>query len=80
MGLMGEIGEFANLLKKVRLKHSHRGYSGPSFEEASKELSEELADALIYLMRLAHVAGADLETEVIRKMAINDNRYRSLEE
>ncbi len=30
VGLMGEIGEFANLLKKVRLKHSHRGYSGPS--------------------------------------------------
>jgi NTP pyrophosphatase (non-canonical NTP hydrolase) len=79
IGLFGEIGEFANLLKKVRLVVSHPGYSGPRFDEAAPHLKEELADALIYLMRISVLLGGDLEGELIRKMRINESRYGSFE-
>jgi NTP pyrophosphatase (non-canonical NTP hydrolase) len=79
IGLLGEIGEFANLVKKVGLRLDLQGYSGPSLNEASGELCEELADATIYIMRLSAIMGADLEQEVLAKMARNDIRYRSLE-
>jgi NTP pyrophosphatase (non-canonical NTP hydrolase) len=35
----------------------------------------EMADVLIYLIRLAEVLGVDLEAAVRRKMAINAGRY-----
>lgn len=79
VGLVGEVGEFANLLKKIRLSVSHPGYSGPAFDEASNLLREELADALIYLMRLSVLVAGDLEGDLLKKMKINDSRYGSLE-
>lgn len=79
VGLFGEVGEFANLLKKVRLGVSHADYEGPSLSEATPEMCEELADALIYLMRLSVILGEDLETTLIRKMQFNEARYGSLE-
>lgn len=79
VGLMGEVGEFANLLKKVRLAASHEGYDGPSLRDASGNLREELADALIYLMRLSFILGGDLEVDLSQKMEINDRRYGPLE-
>ena len=79
VGLMGEIGEFANQLKKVGLGLSNERYSGPSLKEASPHLREELADAAIYLMRLSAGLGGDLEQDILRKMDINDERYRDLE-
>src|SRR5262245_53392834 len=75
IGLFGEIGEFANVLKKIRLMIEHPGYKGPSLREASPELREELADVLIYLMRLSFVLGGDLETDLLKKMQVNDLRY-----
>lgn len=79
VGLLGEIGEFANVVKKVRLAIAHAGYKGPSLGEAAPGLREELADALIYLMRLSAILGGDLETDLIHKMGMNDSRYGSLE-
>lgn len=79
IGLVGEIGEFANLLKKVGLGLEHASYKGPTLTEANAELREELADALIYLMRLSTILEGDLEQDVLRKMDHNDVRYRGLE-
>jgi NTP pyrophosphatase (non-canonical NTP hydrolase) len=79
VGLMGEIGEFANLVKKVGLRLEHPQYDGPTLEEANGDLREEVADAMIYIMRLSVIIGADLEQDVLAKMARNDIRYRSLE-
>jgi NTP pyrophosphatase (non-canonical NTP hydrolase) len=79
IGLLGEVGEFANELKKVRLAMTHVGYQGPSLEHAAPNLREELADALIYLIRLSFMLGGDLENDLINKMTINDKRYGSLE-
>lgn len=79
VGFLGEVGEFANILKKVRLAITHAGYKGPSLEEAAPGLREELADALIYLMRLSVIVGGELETDLVHKMRVNDERYSLLE-
>lgn len=79
VGLLGEIGEFANLAKKVGLRLDQPSYNGPTLKEATDQLREELADAIIYIIRLSKIIGADLEKDVLAKMARNDARYRSLE-
>lgn len=80
VGLFGEVGEFSNLLKKVVLARTTSGYTGPTLEEATVELREELADATIYIFRLATILGGDLEQDIITKIERNDERYRNLEE
>ncbi len=79
IGLLGEVGEFANVVKKIRLAATHSGYRGPSLEQAALGLREELADALIYLMRLSFIIGGDLEGDLLAKMKANDIRYGHLE-
>jgi NTP pyrophosphatase (non-canonical NTP hydrolase) len=78
VGLMGEIGEFANLLKKVELAFTQPGYAGPDLVAAGPELRMELADAQIYLLRLAHLIRVDLGEAVREKMRLNDERYAYL--
>ena len=80
VGLMGEIGEFANLVKKAELAVSRPGYAGPSLGAATPELRMELADAQIYLLRLAHLIRVDLGEAVVEKMRLNDKRYDYLKE
>jgi deoxycytidine triphosphate deaminase len=75
IGLMGEIGEFANLLKKVELAITNPGYEGPDLVAAEPELRMELADVQIYLLRLAHLIRMDLGEAVLEKMRLNDERY-----
>jgi len=79
LGLVGEVGEFANLLKKVELTLRVDGYEGLSLEAASAELREELADAMIYIIRLSSGLSGDLEGDILQKMAKNDERYHHLE-
>jgi NTP pyrophosphatase (non-canonical NTP hydrolase) len=79
VGLVGEIGEFANLVKKVGLRITRPGYDGPSLQDASGKLREELADAIIYIIRLAAILGADLEQDLLAKMERNDIKYRPIE-
>jgi NTP pyrophosphatase (non-canonical NTP hydrolase) len=80
VGLVGEVGEFANILKKIRLAATHTRYEGPSLEAATPVLREELADALIYLLRLSVILKANLEADVVQKMRANDRRYGPLEQ
>jgi NTP pyrophosphatase (non-canonical NTP hydrolase) len=79
VGLVGEIGEFANLLKKVGLALEHPRYNGPALADAGGELREELADAMIYIIRLSTILGGNLEADVVRKMDANDVKYQPLE-
>lgn len=80
VGLLGEVGEFANVLKKIRLTMQHEKYRGQDLSEASPKLREELADAAIYIFRLSALLGADLEADILAKMKINRERYGSLEQ
>lgn len=79
VGLIGEVGEFANLLKKVSLARRTEGYDGPSLAEASQDLREELVDATIYIMRPFSILDGNLEQEILAKMKVNDDRYRQFE-
>ncbi|UWF60998.1 hypothetical protein [Brucella sp. 2716] len=79
VGLMGEIGEFANLVKKVGLSTINTNYVGPTLNDSVDELREELADATIYIIRLSLLLGGDLEEDILKKMDFNDKRYKYLD-
>jgi NTP pyrophosphatase (non-canonical NTP hydrolase) len=70
--LVGEVGEAANIVKKMKLgRYPCKGtaetpiFEGP--EDATKALASELADTQIYLDLLANSAGVDLESAVREK-------------
>ncbi|WP_327212446.1 hypothetical protein U8Q06_28360 (plasmid) [Rhizobium beringeri] len=79
VGLVSEVGEFADSLKKVGLAVSTPGYQGPSLSDATPQLRSELADVSIYVFRLITILDGDLENEIVRKMKINSERYQYLE-
>jgi NTP pyrophosphatase (non-canonical NTP hydrolase) len=58
--LAGEVGEAANLVKKIRREDF-------TLEEARDELAKELADVVTYLDLLANAAGIDLGRAVEEK-------------
>lgn len=66
--MMGELGEFANVLKKVV-----RG--DMPYEQAKPQLHEELTDLFIYVIKVAGQAGVDLEARYLEKLAKNENRF-----
>jgi len=75
IGLLGEVGEAANCLKKVRL-HVDAGRDAQKiYDNEAPHLREELIDALIYLVRLLDLAETDLEKEYLAKLANNRERY-----
>jgi len=58
--VVGEVGEAANILKKVRRQDL-------TLEAARPAIAEELADVLCYLILLAFRCGIDLEEATITK-------------
>lgn len=70
--LAGEVGEFANEVKKIV-----RG--DVPFEGGYAGLREELTDVFIYLMKLCNQLGIDLEKAYLEKLAVNRERFRSME-
>lgn len=69
--LVGEVGEFANELKKVV-----RGDA--PYEERQAALAEELTDTFIYLIKIAAQTGVDLESEYLKKLEKNSRRFPRL--
>ena len=70
--LVGELGEFANTLKKV-----NRGDT--SYQSARDHLEEELTDVFIYLMQIANQMGVNLEESYLRKLDKNRKRFKMYE-
>lgn len=68
VALAGEVGEFANVTKKVV-----RGDF--TLENAKPELSAELADIFIYVLKLTDQLGIDLEAAFRNKLAYNEKRF-----
>lgn len=65
---VGELGEAANLIKKLnRVRDDMVGNKGLTEEQLRFALAEELADVAIYLDLLAQAAGVDLGKEIITK-------------
>ena len=64
---MGELGEAANVAKKLNRVRDGIPGNSETPEELRAKLSDEIADTFIYLDLLAQSAGVDLEAAVIAK-------------
>jgi NTP pyrophosphatase (non-canonical NTP hydrolase) len=70
VALCGEVGEFANLVKKI-----DRGSLDPKDAKTRHEMTMELTDVYIYLLNLAGILGVDLEAAYKVKRAENERRF-----
>lgn len=70
LALAGEVGELANLIKKV-----DRGSLNLGDAAVRKDMAFELVDCYIYVLNLAGVMGVDLEELYKLKRAENDQRF-----
>jgi NTP pyrophosphatase (non-canonical NTP hydrolase) len=80
IGLFGEIGEFANLVKKLNILPSEEKEEFEhTFLDFQDSLNEELIDSLIYLIRIATHLGLDIEEAYLKKLEINKEKYKQYE-
>jgi len=70
MALTGEVGELVELFQWLTPEES-REVSG----ERKQAVAEEMADVLIYLVRLADETGIDLVAAAHEKCEINERKY-----
>lgn len=68
LAVLGELGEFANLLKKVDRMDL-------TLEEALPDLRKECADVVTYAFALMSSLGGDMEDELIKKFNIVSLRW-----
>lgn len=68
LATVGEVGEAANILKKVI-----RG--DRSFEESRQDIAEEVTDIFIYVLKLIYQMDIDIEAEYLKKLKINRDRF-----
>ena len=72
LALMGEVGELAELLQWLPAEGIDEHLRD---ERLHERLGEELADVLLYLLRLADVAGVDLSAAAHQKLRANGERF-----
>ena len=72
MALSVEAGELMELFQWLTPEESRAVADDPA---GARRLQEELADVLIYLVRLADVLGVDLEEAVEAKLQTNAGKY-----
>lgn len=72
LAIAGEVGELCEL---VQWKSDQEIVDSLATDAFKGAFSDELADVLIYLVRLATVAGVDLDTAVQGKIKSNAQRY-----
>ncbi|MCX8179425.1 MAG: nucleotide pyrophosphohydrolase [Candidatus Aenigmarchaeota archaeon] len=73
VALTGEIGEYANILKKISRDFENLNQS--ITEQRKKELAEELVDCFIYIVITANLLDIDLEKEYLKKLEKNKKRF-----
>lgn len=71
LALVGEVGELAELLQWI----DDSKVSAFLDDGGRDRLGEEIADVLLYLVRLADKAGVDLDLAVRQKLALNAVKY-----
>ncbi len=74
MALTGEVGELAEIFQWMSPEESAGAAAKP---ETAQSVRDELADVLVYLVRLADVLGVDLDAAVRAKLAMNAKKYPS---
>jgi len=77
IGIMGEVGEFTNLVKKeIRKKKYKRERKDERSLDREKMLREELIDIFIYFLKLSVVLGVDIEKEYFKKLKKVERRFK----
>ena len=72
MALTGEVGELSELFQWMPQEQSRHVANDPRLAEP---LRDELADVLLYLVRLASVLGVDLNEAAAQKLKKNALKY-----
>ncbi|WP_434155775.1 nucleotide pyrophosphohydrolase [Pseudomonas sp. JZ134] len=72
MALSGEVGELTEIFQWMTEAQSHTAAQQPDTAQAVKE---ELADVLLYLVRLSSVLGVDLDKAAREKLVVNAAKY-----
>lgn len=73
LAVMGEVGELAELFQWVPADAAAQRFTADPRRQA--RAGEEMADVLIYLLRLADVLGVDLGETTRSKLALNHRRF-----
>ena len=68
LSITGELGEMANIVKKIR-----RGDF--LLSQKKEELSEEMADIFIYLIKMSYQLNINIEEAYFKKMHKNFERF-----
>ncbi len=72
LALVGEVGELAEIVQWVSDEKISEFFGDPKNQA---RFEEELADVLIYLLRLASIRSIDLEGAIKRKIESNEEKY-----
>jgi len=72
MALSGEVGELTEIFQWMSEDASKEAARNP---ETAQSVKDELADVLMYLVRLASVLGVDLNAATQQKLQINNEKY-----
>ncbi|WP_152362173.1 nucleotide pyrophosphohydrolase [Microlunatus speluncae] len=72
LALTGEVGELAAEFQWLTEAETERVMDDP---DKARSVRHEMADVLIYLLRLATILEVDLEAALKEKMAINETRF-----
>lgn len=72
LALMGEVGELAELFQWVGADDAVERFAEA---ERRQRAGEEIADVLLYLLRLADVVGVDVAAAARSKMAASRERF-----
>lgn len=72
MALSGEVGELTEIFQWMSEDASKAAGSSPA---TATKVREELADVLLYLVRLADVLGVDLNDAASKKLQLNAQKY-----
>lgn len=72
MALTGEVGELVELFQWLTEEQSRTVANAPA---TARAVRDELADVLLYLVRLSSVLGVDLNEAVTHKLQANAHKY-----
>ena len=75
MALVGEVGELVEILQWLTPEQA----AAVMDSDRAADVEDELADVLIYLVRLADVLGIDLAAAAATKLDRNEQRYPAAE-
>lgn len=75
MALVGEVGELAEIFQWLTDAQAAEAMRQP---DTARHIREEMADVMMYLVRLASVLGVDLDAAVRDKLVSNARKYPPL--